>query len=674
MKVITKKVTIYLLLLSLLAGTSALAQKMSFGEHSTIDYNNERGVFDVYINGKMVLKNGYSDVRIGDQLISSKELHNRTMTQHKFKNETGSGVLYKLKAKSREGIMLEQSFFAYSNREFFTIEIAVIGKLLSSNQMFPLKGELISEHNFTKFRALFVPFDNDAFIRYENSLLQFKIENTSSEVTSFYDDISRKGFVIGTLDHDQWKTVITSRLISNSVLDFRVHCGFTSEQLTRDKIQHGLVKGDRITSSKILFGYFPDWRIGMERYAKTVRANEKPIVIDWKGPTPVGWNSWGVIQDKISLEKAKAVVDFFADDLKQFRVGDVCYIDLDSYWDNMLKGDNYEILKQFADYCRSKKLKPGIYWAPFVDWGSKDGPKRKVLGSDYTYGELWTKVNGGFHDFDGARALDPTHPGTQLRIKHMISNFQACGFEMIKIDFLGHGAVESSNFYDEKIATGMEAYQVGMKFLLKCLNDKMLVYAAISPNLASGKFVHVRRIACDAFKTIADTEYTLNSLTNGWWQTHLYSYIDADHVVFSDQSEAANRSRLFSSIVTGTLILGDDFASQGHWKETALKLFKNQELLEIIKDGKAFRPVEGNQGKRASGLFIKDIGKTKYLALFNYENQKATVEIDFSKLGIDLNSISSIHDVVNGKLIDLKHAHHIGMLPEDSEMLKIIVK
>lgn len=663
-----------LFIVLLLSNLWSYAEKIPFGKNSWINYELEKGIFDVYVQQKQVLKNGYSEAIINSQLISSKDLYQRKVTKSKFKNATGEGLLYKFTANNQSGLTFIQSIFAYTNQEFFVIDISVSGANLSSNLMYPLKADLTGSIDFTQERSLFVPFDNDTFISYQANLIELKKENVSSEVTSIYNNENRNGYVIGTLDHEQWKTGLIGHLADQSILNLTVQSGFTNYDITRDKIEHGYLNGNLLSASKTFFGYFSDWRKGMETYAKAVRANEKPIIEDWKGPTPVGWNSWGVMQEKITLEKAKRVADFFADEIKQFRMGDVCYIDLDSYWDNLLKNNNYELLKQFADYCKSKNLKPGIYWAPFTDWGFQDGPNRKITGSNYTYGEMWTKVKDGFHNFDGARALDPTHPGTKKRIDDMISNFKQCGFEMIKIDFLGHAAVESTHFYDPKITTGMQAYRVGMEYLLKSIDNKMLVYAAISPSLASGKYVQVRRIACDAFKSIKDTEYTLNSVTNGWWQTYLYNYIDADHVVLADETEAANISRTLSAIVTGTLITGDDFSTNGQWKERAKKLFQNADLLAIINDGKAFRPVEGNVGKSASNQFLKNQGKIKYLAVFNYDDRNATAKIDFSRLGIEETNIKSIEDLIDHQMIDSKNYHHQQLQPAAATMLKITMK
>ena len=191
----------------------------------------------------------------------------------------------------------------------------------------------------------------------------------------------------------------------------------------------------------------------------------------------------------------------------------------------------------------------------------------------------------------------------------------------------------------------MQAFRVGMEYLVNQLDGKMLIYAAISPSLASGRYVHMRRIACDAFKSIKDSEYTLNSVTNGWWQTYLYDYLDADHVVLGTETSGANSIRILSALVTGCWIIGDDFSADGPWKSQAIQRYQNPILLEVIRDGRAFRPVSGNREKKASSSFIKVNGQTIWLALINVDEKAKDFEINMKRLNLNVNEIYIAKDV-----------------------------
>jgi alpha-galactosidase len=143
----------------------------------------------------------------------------------------------------------------------------------------------------------------------------------------------------------------------------------------------------------------------------------------------------------------------------------------------------------------------------------------------------------------------------------------------------------------------------------------------------------MRRIGCDAFSAIDNTEYTLNSTGYGWWQSGIYNFVDADHVVFNNAPEGMNRARLVSSLVTGTLMTGDDYGVAGHWRPMAEKLLQNPEVLAAVGHGKAWRPVFANTGNRGVPVFVKHDGRATYIAVINFENNPREFTIPLSHLG-----------------------------------------
>jgi len=620
-----------------------------FGKSGKIIYNLKTGTYNVSQSGREVFLDIYSTARINTDTLSSKNYRVKSYTKLAISNGFGKGFKHTLLLTAKGLPQMKQVFYTYTGRNYFITEIAFTGTSLKSNYMSPVNGQF---NNITgeDVRSLFVPFDNDTFISYDSK--PFKGETfISSEVGSVFSNQSRAGIVTGSVEHEVWKTGVdlAAQTKSNSI---KVWGGYTSEGVTRDKIGHGIISGNTITSPKIFVGYYKDWRAGMEEYATANRIAEPPYVFNWTKPTPVGWNSWGVMQEKLTYEKITKIADFFADSIPAFRTGNTAYIDLDSYWDNLVHHGDYSQLKQFADYCKSKGLEPGVYWAPFTDWGHKAGPDRKVDGSDYTFGQLWTKIGDGYNDIDGARALDPTHPGTQKRVAYVLGKLKSCGFKMIKIDFLGHASVEANKFYDPTVTTGMQAYRKGMEYVVDQLGSQMLIYAAISPSMATGRYVHMRRIACDAFKTIDHTKYTLNSVSYGWWQSNLYNYVDADHVVFSDQEIGANRARLLSALVTGTWISGDDFSVSGQWTERVKKYYQDPELIKLVQNGKAFRPVEGNVV--SSEIFTQKIGDSFYMAVVNYSKDAKVFSITPERLGLDASKIITSKEILQDNAIDSK--------------------
>jgi alpha-galactosidase len=130
------------------------------------------------------------------------------------------------------------------------------------------------------------------------------------------------------------------------------------------------------------------------------------------------------------------------------------------------------------------------------------------------------------------------------------------------------------------------------------------------------------------------TAYTLNSVTFGWWQTYLYDYIDADHLVFTGESHDTNIARFLSGVVAGPLILGDDFSKTAEWQKEMEPILQNREILSIVKNGKSFRPLLVIKDNKSSNLYFKKDGKNLYLVAFNFKPEVANIAFDLKEIGL----------------------------------------
>lgn len=643
-----------------------------FGKNNVIRYDLSTGLYDVVYGGMTDVSKAFAE---GHSLASfnSKDFSKRTFSSIAINDKFGKGTCNTITLSGSNNVQMQQLFFTYPGKDYFFTQLIVTGAEGGCNYLSVLNSGAVQMEKEADSRAVFIPFDNDAWMRYHSSNLD-KSNFTSSEVGIVYSNKNEHGFIAGSLDQDDWKSGITIKGQSESTLSMNVFAGFTDSLVTRDHKAHGFVGVNQksCASPKFLIGSFANWKDGMETYAKSVRIQSPRYIFNWNKAKPMGWNSWGVLQEKINKENTSAVIDFFADSCKGFRNADnTLYIDLDSFWDNMTSGGiggDISTLKAFADHCRAKGLRPGVYWAPFTDWGKN--AEGKVEGSDYKYKDCWLTVNGQYHDFDGGRAMDPTHPATLAKIAFYMKRFKECGFEMIKIDFLGHAAIEADHYYDNNVHTGMQAYKKGMQYLNDQMAGTMLVYAAISANIATSKYVHMRRIACDAFKQINETAYTLNSTGLGWWQNELYDFVDADHVVFGNESEGVNRARLASSLITGTLITGDDYSKEGQWKERARKLLQNKDIITLAQQKNNFRPVEIEVGDKAPNIFASVGKQYTYIAVLNYDESEKPFVVDLTKLGLK-NTNHASKELYSGAVKNVGSALQVSLSGKDAVIYKI---
>ena len=209
--------------------------------------------------------------------------------------------------------------------------------------------------------------------------------------------------------------------------------------------------------------------------------------------------------------------------------------------------------------------------------------------------------------------------------------FRRCGYEYVKMDFMTHGRMEADHWYRPEITTGTEAYNYGMHLLDSIFSD-MYINLSISPTFPA-QYAQSRRIACDAWNKIKDTEYTMNALSWGWWIDRVYQYNDADHVVLRDADEGENRARITSSVITGLYITGDDFSADSMAIGRARQLLTNADINRLA-TGRSFRPLLADDD-RAEHVFVRsEADGSLHVAVFNYADAPAVFTPDRRLLGL----------------------------------------
>jgi alpha-galactosidase len=593
-----------------------------------ISYNQEKQGIDLSQDAQVLVSGVYASYRLNDKEISSSDYPNRTFQTVEITDAFGQSTIFTITYSGNDLPVLKQNFYIYPDKKYiltdFTLENA--GEEISSNYMAPVNLKNITLPFDTKeAQALFIPYDNDAWVRYQSHALPFD-KLVSYEVTTLFDNASRKGLVIGSIEHDTWKTGIELTNASVMGIESLVCYGGIATNLTRDTKPHGALSGKKIKSPKVLVGVFDDWRTGLEEYGEANALVNPPKA--WNKAIPFGWNSWGVLQFNLTYPKAMEVSDFFANNLQNhafINADHTLYVGLDSGWNSFSEDE----LKSFVQKCKDNGQIAGVYWTPFTDWGKN--PEKTVDDAPaYKYKDIYVYANGKPQELDGAYAIDPTHPAIEARMKHASDLFRRCGFEYVKMDFMTHGALEGDKWYNPAIQTGTQAYNYGMNLLDKYFGD-MYINLSISP-IFPAQYAQSRRIACDAWNKIKDTEYTMNAVSYGWWIDRIYQYNDADHVVLQDATEGENRARVTSAVITGLFISGDDFSEGGSEEGKArAKAYLTNPLINSIATGVSFRPLEGN-GEKSENQFVREDETGMYYVYFNYKEEAVEINIPLDRI------------------------------------------
>ena len=628
-------------------------------------------------SGEVTMLYGADTLVSHSSAVWGEDNHRRTMSQASeyrtsvcdHSDDYGQGKLISLEARYGEQ-HIEQRIYLYSGKPYLHTELEVGSKEgVALNYMAPVSTitpyRLFARQGRTQYKSLFIPFDNDAFVRYRS--IDFGQPTESYGVTALFDSESRRGLVIGAVEHTEWKTGIRATTSRHGAIHTLQLFGGASSAVTRDKLPHGKVVGRSVKSPRMTIGMYDDWREGMEHFGDqcAIFAPKLPSL----GPRPFGWNSWGALATKVTFQKAVEVSDFIHDNLqsRSFENEGTVYIDIDSFWDFGFRADQHRV---FVEHCHANGQKAGIYWCPFTDWGG-NGRAKVVSDMDYTWSDVYIRAKGEPVKFDGAYAIDPTHPAVRRRIELQIKQFLEWGYEFVKLDFMAHGAYQSDSYFDKSVTTAMQAYNQGMQYIVEQCEGKMWINLSIAP-LFPGNYAHSRRISCDAWADIKNTEYVLNSLTYGWWLDHIYHYNDGDHIVYNGVSEGENRARITSSAITGVYFLGDDMSRQGSAKTKAkvVRNTTNAAINEIARTCPSFRPVEVAQGDRGSDVFYHNTGKELYVALFNFNPKPVRRNVPLQRLGLAEGNYKA-EELWSGEKVEFKEEIAAEIGGKDVKVYKI---
>lgn len=627
--------------------------------------------FTIQKGKQTLLSASVPEARFGTELVTAADLPTVTRRTMGVEHPSfGRGKIQTYAFTDRQRVMtLIFSIFTDAVVAQLTISSAD-GSTVESNYLAPIKESLArvskigSRAHGAENRFLKVPFDNDDFVRYH--LLPLDTMAISYEVGALLDPASRAGLVLGSIDHDHWKSAVT---IDHGLL--AAFSGVATKE-TRDVLPHGCLVGKQVSSARFLIAARTDWRDAMEQFARTCNSVQ-PGRKSWQHGTPFGWQSWGVLATKNSFETDCDVSDYMAQTLRPagFCSADGTQVLSIDAWDNL----NSQQKRDLCAHAKRNGQVPGTYVTPFCLWWNDGDLDRPLFeGCPYTGRDACAKVNGQPFKYDGAFCLDPTHPATIERFSREAAALKAAGFQYFKIDFTSNGMVQADSYYDANVRTAVEAYNYGFSRFIQELDRGEKVFTALSiAPIFPYHYGNSRRIACDTWGKIDQSEYAMNAISYGWWTNEFYQFNDPDHLVLVGkeaahgdvESEGENRARYTTGICSAMVLLPDVWSERdrsGHGDarlsfERAKQIVMNPDINAIARGGHSFRPLYGGRQWRdqtgaAENLVTLRTDSAIYLAAINYSEEPLNVTVPISD--ICSSSLSQAKELWTGETVTLR--------------------
>jgi alpha-galactosidase len=668
------------------------------------------------------------DVHAG--MIASADLENHHYQIDQVKDDLGIGIRFTFKHEDvHHQVVLEQHITLYPELGYLLIDVVASGAnglaLIETRNVSPLavlpayQGHYLVPGDAP--RILGVPFDNDDWVNVTEQSWPLRkgipASGISYEFTSLYDNVTFSGIVIGSVNHDTWKTGIAYNMNAEKGKGdtLCVYGGAATEDNpklppsygglngTHDHAPHGTLVGSTVSSPLIYMAGPDDIRDSFSGYGKlNALINGRQ---EWQGDAPVYWNSFGVEgvlgYTHVMMPAAVGKISDFIRSLTNFNAYAKPVLSVDSYDQDIY---TTSLLASLSRYAAHNNQQMGFYFIPFAMWTWKNTVNtQQIPGSNYLLKDvvLRDKNNEPIMYKSGdwcAYAMDPTHPAIRAYVIQQLQKAKAINAKFLKIDFLTAGALESVTRYDTTVRTGMQAYNRGMK-MLKALADSILgkdifITQAISPMFPS-QYAHTRFVSTDVYSHLRNDEpgfpnwgSTESSLANGshmgWVQGTLWPFTNLDVTIMKnfqhnpELSEQEIKVRIYALMVMGS-ILGDgsDYRDKVA-ADRAKKFLDNKNVAAFFSRPKAFLPLKYADGDSFDQRMEFYLGDTsRLLAVFNFDKQKPfQEEFKSAALHLDATKTYQIRDFLTdapvGEIKQGQASFLLNVGTGDAIMVKLI--
>ena len=161
-----------------------MSSNSPFGANHEIVYDASTLKYDIFFNGSRIISDASATVKNDATFLKSTDYKSISHDVTTINDDFGIGLKHTITLSAPSLPEMKQIFYTYPSRNHLFLEVEISGDSLTSNYMAPLSSATANILETGDNRALFVPFDNDAWITYDAKSMKSAMSSISSEVSA----------------------------------------------------------------------------------------------------------------------------------------------------------------------------------------------------------------------------------------------------------------------------------------------------------------------------------------------------------------------------------------------------------------------------------------------------------------------------------------------------------
>ena len=493
-----------------------------------------------------------------------------------------------------------------------------------------------------------------------------------------YNRESHRSLFIGALTSERFLTILRLHTEGSQIARYEVDSTGTTEMEMENSLEKSsavdrvelslpVAPGSEVSSEALAISVSADYHHQLETYGALIRQIHHARV---SAPPLLGWWSWTAYYFGLNEAAALTNAAWEAEHLKPFGY-DIFHIDEGYQFARGEYGTADAVLFPHGlapmEYkIRGLGLTPGIWTAPFEvsersfvyqqhpDWLVKNAQGKPIHAGFVTDGK------------DPLYVIDTTNPAAQEYLRATYRKLvHDWGIHYIKMDFMDDSAIEG--YFYKPHTTAMEAQRIGLGIIRDTVGDDVYLDKDGSAMLNPVGYVDYGRISQDTGHSFEASRDAATGIAARYYMDRNFYVSDPDAFTVStqritDQSwhegnapltqDEARVSIALAAVSGGMLEIGDNLPSLEGTPDR-LALIENRDLIDMVRLGKASRPVDlmdyAASDLQPSVFYLKESDRQSILTVFNWTEKPLSRTIRLSDLGLSATGSWTITDIFDHK-------------------------